>query len=522
MKLKERLVAALAGFSLAILLILSLETFEVLHQSQQSSDKYSPSQAHGVFKSNKAQRNLRKTDSSGLSEQQTEDKHSQKVQWTKTSAAPKGPEEVNDAFEDVDTALEEVLKQQGVWRDLLQQLSDSLEGTASHRSIGEIAEIQLQKNASLWEKFQLRISEKALYDDEDDDSQEVIEGILDSMSTSPFAEISQKEGGTQFKLIVQLADGGQALFKPMRFPRSQETLPDHFYFTDFERHNAEIAAFHLDRLLGFRRAVPVTGRKINITTDIYELAETDLLKTFFISPAGNLCFHGKCSYYCDTSHAICGHPDNSEASLAAFLPSKATAPRKTWRHPWRRSYHKRRKANWETDEDYCDYVKQIAPYNRGRRLLDVMDMAVLDFLMGNMDRHHYETLKPFGNYTYPLHLDHGRGFGRSKHDELTILAPLYQCCMIRSTTLQKLLKYHNAKGPQSTLGFALKTSLEKDAVRPVLLDAHYQAVDRRMAIILKVLRQCLKAANGPAEVIFSHDDLYDSGYDGVFNDKAFS
>ena len=33
-------------------------------------------------------------------------------------------------------------------------------------------------------------------------------------------------------------------------------------------------------------------------------------------------FSGKCSYYCDTSHAICGHPDNLEASLAAFLPAK--------------------------------------------------------------------------------------------------------------------------------------------------------------------------------------------------------
>ena len=35
-------------------------------------------------------------------------------------------------------------------------------------------------------------------------------------------------------------------------------------------------------------------------------------------------FSGHCSYYCDTSHAICGHPDNTEASLAAFLPSKVS------------------------------------------------------------------------------------------------------------------------------------------------------------------------------------------------------
>lgn len=90
------------------------------------------------------------------------------------------------------------------------------------------------------------------------------------------------------------------------------------------------------------------------------------------------------------------------------------------------------------DPDYCDEVKQTPPYDRGTRLLDVMDMTIFDFLMGkrntsseniyqrcdkwlqvkgllqcsftgNMDRHHYETFEKFGNDTFIIHLDNGRG-----------------------------------------------------------------------------------------------------------------
>ena len=123
-----------------------------------------------------------------------------------------------------------------------------------------------------------------------------------------------------------------------------------------------------------------------------------------------MCFHGKCGYYCDTAHAICGNPDIVEGSFAAFLPSKVVAPRKVWRHPYRRSYHKRRKAAWESDPDYCDkFVRNSPPFNDGRRLGDIIDMAILDFFIGNMDRHHYETFRPFGNHSFIVHLDHGRG-----------------------------------------------------------------------------------------------------------------
>ncbi|KAK2495781.1 hypothetical protein MC885_017728 [Smutsia gigantea] len=375
-----------------------------------------------------------------------------------------------------------------------------------------------------------------------------------------------KSGGTQLKLIMTLQNYGQALFKPMRQTREQETPPDFFYFSDYERHNAEIAAFHLDRILDFRRVPPVAGRMINMTKEIRDVTrDKKLWRTFFISPAHNICFYGECSYYCSTEHALCGRPDQIEGSLAAFLPDLALAKRKTWRNPWRRSYHKRKKAeetapvfpaaemslrtlfcgdiflnpslsccrvnpavliwvahswfgppctyrggawilillpnSWEVDPDYCEEVQQTPPYDSSHRILDVMDMTVFDFLMGNMDRHHYETFEKFGNKTFIIHLDNGRGFGKYSHDELSILAPLQQCCRIRRSTylrLQLLAK------EEYKLSLLMAESLQKDRVAPILYQPHLDALDRRLRIILQAVRDCVES-DGLHSVV--QDDL---------------
>ncbi|CDQ97993.1 unnamed protein product [Oncorhynchus mykiss] len=47
-----------------------------------------------------------------------------------------------------------------------------------------------------------------------------------------------------------------------------------------------------------------------------------------------------------------------------------------------------------------------------------------------MDRHHYETFEKFGNESFIIHLDNGRGFGKHSHDEVSILVPLSQCCRL--------------------------------------------------------------------------------------------
>ncbi|XP_032678997.1 extracellular serine/threonine protein CG31145 [Odontomachus brunneus] len=364
-------------------------------------------------------------------------------------------------------------------------------------TIGELRQVTPRKNSTTLEKFHLQISRLELYPEES----KYVDQLLHEMATKLILHVVQKDGGTQLKLIIDYGDNMQALFKPMRFPREQQTLPNHFYFTDFERHTAEIASFHLDRLLGFRRAMPVSGRTLNVTTEIYQIADGELLKTFFVSPAGNLCFHGKCSYYCDTAHAVCGTPDSLEGSFAAFLPDKGLATRKAWRHPWRRSYHKRKKAQWEHDSDYCSLVREISPYDEGRRLLDLMDMAVFDFLTGNMDRHHYETFRLFGNDSFTLHLDHGRGFGKPFHDETSILAPLLQCCIIRQSTLATLLRFHN--GP-TRLSAAMRQSMAKDPVAPVLWEPHLDALDRRIGIVLQAIRDCIARENS-SQVVQSND-----------------
>ncbi|XP_072229069.1 extracellular serine/threonine protein kinase FAM20C [Leuresthes tenuis] len=358
-----------------------------------------------------------------------------------------------------------------------------------------------------WLRFHIGINRYELYSRHNP----VIDALLKDLLTQRITSVAMKSGGTQLKLIMTFQNYGQALFKPMKQTREQETPPDFFYFSDFERHNAEIAAFHLDKILDFRRVPPVAGRLVNMTKEIRDVTrDKKLWRTFFISPANNVCFYGECSYYCSTEHALCGKPDQIEGSLAAFLPDLALAKRKTWRNPWRRSYHKRKKAEWEVDPDYCEEVKQTPPYDSGTRLLDIMDMTIFDFLMGNMDRHHYETFEKFGNETFIIHLDNGRGFGKHSHDELSILVPLSQCCRVRKSTHLRLQLLAKEEYKLSTL---MAESLVRDRLAPILIQPHLDAMDRRLRQVLKVMSECIEK-EGYSYVV--EDDLQgDKGMDHV-------
>uniref|UniRef100_A0A4X1SQC0 FAM20 C-terminal domain-containing protein n=1 Tax=Sus scrofa TaxID=9823 RepID=A0A4X1SQC0_PIG len=313
-----------------------------------------------------------------------------------------------------------------------------------------------------------------------------------------------KPSGVHLKLVLRFSDFGKAMFKPMRQQRDEETPEDFFYFIDFQRHNAEIAAFHLDRILDFRRVPPTVGRLVNVTKEILEVTKNEILQSvFFVSPASNVCFFAKCPYMCKTEYAVCGNPHLLEGSLSAFLPSLNLAPRLSVPNPWIRSYSLAGKEEWEVNPLYCDTVKQVYPHNSSNRLLNIIDMAIFDFLTGNMDRHHYEMFTKFGDDGFLIHLDNARGFGRHSQDEISILSPLSQCCRIKRKTLLHLQLLAQA---DYRLSDVMRESLLEDQLTPVLTEPHLLALDRRLQTILRTVEQCVEAhgeqsvvAGGPEE-----------------------
>uniref|UniRef100_A0A8C5IBA3 FAM20A golgi associated secretory pathway pseudokinase n=1 Tax=Junco hyemalis TaxID=40217 RepID=A0A8C5IBA3_JUNHY len=353
-----------------------------------------------------------------------------------------------------------------------------------------------------WLQFQLGISRDGLYPRSSAAVSRLLRDLRDLPTVS--ADYSQDEkallgacdcsqvvkpSGVHLKLVLRFQDFGKAMFKPMRQKREEETPEDFFYFVDFQRHNAEIAAFHLDRILDFRRVPPTVGRLINVTKEILEVTKNEVLQSvFFVSPASNVCFFAKCPYMCKTEYAVCGSPHLLEGSLSAFLPSLNLAPRLSIPNPWIRSYSFEGKEEWEVNPHYCNTVKEIYPYSNSNRLLNIVDMAIFDFLIGNMDRHHYEMFTKFGDDGFLLHLDNARGFGRHSHDELSILAPLSQCCVIKRSTW---LRLQLLAEPEYRLSEVMRESLLQDPLAPVLTEPHLLALDRRLQLVLGAVGKCI-------------------------------
>jgi hypothetical protein len=115
-------------------------------------------------------------------------------------------------------------------------------------------------------------------------------------------------------------------------------------------------------------------------------------------------------------------------------------------------------------------------------------MSFIVSILGNLDRHHMLRISSFGDNTALVHLDNGRSFGRYDDDDLSILAPIRQCCFFRYSTFARLYRIYH-KGLSKLLSDSLNTG---EQLQMILVKEHLIAIDRRLEILFAHLDTCIK------------------------------
>ncbi|XP_050438564.1 glycosaminoglycan xylosylkinase isoform X2 [Adelges cooleyi] len=300
------------------------------------------------------------------------------------------------------------------------------------------------------------------------------------MKTSRIVKTINAIKGTQLKLMLTFENKQEVLFKPKWYLES-DTIEGSVY-AGKDRYNGEIIAFYISLILGLPR-VPITVKRILDSTEIKETASLGLKKTMYINSTTNeTCLYGKC-YYCKKEDPVCTKSGRLEGAAMLYLPSNLK-PRAQL-HPWRRTYKENKLARWEKDNNYCKDV--LAKYGF-ERVLDFVEICVFDFIIGNGDRHRYEVVEQLNNTI--LLIDNGKSFGNPFKDHLDILAPLYQCCIIRLKLWERL---KSIKGGSFT--HILQKMLDIHESVSLLTLPQYHALERRLRIVYATVTMCQKTFN---------------------------
>lgn len=302
------------------------------------------------------------------------------------------------------------------------------------------------------------------------------------VSSAKIIRAAPSSKGTQLKAELTLEGDRRVIWKPRRYSRADSVTGQPTDGPD--RHNGEIAAFHLSVLLNLSRVPVVIGKKIKLNDQLQNVADEVLKQTFFTQPNGDLCFYGKC-FYCRKEDSVCADDKGFlEGAAILWLPNQYSTL-KRMRSPWARTYDRSRLAAWQTQTDFCRTVMANEFFGKSPIFADLIDASIFDYLIGNADRHRvefFENVEP----KMALLIDNGKSFGNPSVDETSILAPLYQCCKVRMKLYQLLLRYS-----ELNLGDMLNNRLKDDPVYPIVTASHLYAVNRRLRKVLSVIASCL-------------------------------
>lgn len=262
------------------------------------------------------------------------------------------------------------------------------------------------------------------------------------MAAAEIAEITPNKGGSSVSMRVRFKDGKKAALKPEQTGRPTDP-------------RSEIAAYHVDRLLGFGRTAAVVGRRFDM----------DEVRAALVASKAE-------SAFLDRLEKLVAKDGKVDAALIAWhtapLVEEETAPA------------------WIAPLD----SKAGVPKEEIAKLAEWSDLVVFDFLVDNPDRYSGGNILRLDRSGPIVFLDQGAAFGKGRLAAgLTLKDKLEKVCRFRPQTLAVLARVGGA-AKDGSFGAQLKKSLAKDPIAPVLDDAQLAGEDERVRALAAHVKAC--------------------------------
>ncbi len=260
---------------------------------------------------------------------------------------------------------------------------------------------------------------------------------LARLASAAIDGVKRNKGGATITIRFQFKDGRRAVFKP------EQTHSAGNY-------RAEIAAYHLDRLLGFGRTAAVAGRRVGLAWLRQSLAASG----------------ADAAWLARFDKEVRAHDGRVAGAVVAWHSGRLV--------PIEPPH------GWTTSDN--------------PRVPEWSDMVVFDFLIDNTDRYSGGNVLSLGKGGRLIFLDNAAGFTDARMKAGwslgKMLAPL---CRFRRKTIAALRA-------AAHLGARLEASLARDPLAPVLAKGHFAALDARVAKLLAHVDACI-AEQGESAVL---------------------
>jgi hypothetical protein len=276
-----------------------------------------------------------------------------------------------------------------------------------------------------------------------------------ALATEPIASVERGRGGRSLGFKITLADGTVGYFKP-----EQSFSAAHWY--------SELAAYYLDRALGFGRVPPAAGRRI-AWRELRRAAGSDArIEELAIADDGTL-----------RGVLVAWVPELSRLSLGRGWERWIRIDPPPRASPLVRPAEYRDAVNRD-DEPAVAEEELAGEPDRADRPAELSDLLVFDYLIQNVDRWGggNTNVRTSGRGGPLLFFDNGAGFWPNPRVPL-MEARLQIVQRFQRSTIDALRRFDRA---------AFARSLATDALAPVLDAAQIDGIVTRRDVVLEHVR----------------------------------